>query len=112
VTRSEPSGSAERGATITLYQSLGDVVAIPDVYGVTVIDASATLTSAGLDVRNVTPQTCTTIQRTEPEFDCTDFPANGVVFARTTDGLTNAWWQYVPRGTVIDLVYYQPSSSP
>lgn len=112
VARSEPAESAERGATVTLYLSLGDVVAIPDVYGVTVIDASATLTDAGLDVRNVTPQTCTTIQRSDPAFDCGDFPANGVVFVRTTDGAVNAWWQYVPRATVVDLVYYQPSSSP
>jgi serine/threonine-protein kinase len=110
--RTDPSGSAERGATITLFQSLGDVVAIPDVYAIAVIDASAMLSDAGLTVRNVTPQTCATIQRSDPEFDCSDFPAGAVVFARTTDGLVNAWWQYVPRGTVLDLVYYQPSNTP
>ena len=78
VIRSEPDTSAPTGSDITLVVSLGDVVTIPDVFQADVQDAVAQLTEAGVEVRNVSAQSCAFIQRRDTEFDCDTFPDNGV----------------------------------
>lgn len=101
IIRTEPATSAEYGSEIRLIVSLGDVVVVPDIREMDVLDATSILQLSGLTIRNVTPQPCTMIQRTDPEFDCDAFPNNSVV----STSLEPA--QIVDRDTEIDVVYYQ-----
>ena len=101
VIRTEPTGTAAQGSEITLVVSAGDVVVVPDVFRMNVQQAAAALTNAGLSVRAVSAQSCAFIRRQDPSFDCQTFPNNGVVSGTPTWGAT------VPRGTPIDIAYYQ-----
>jgi serine/threonine-protein kinase len=103
VIRSEPDTSAPTGSDITLVVSLGDVVTVPDVFQVDVQDAVAQLEEAGLIVRNVSAQSCAFIQRRDAEFDCDTFPDNGVVSG------TLQWGATAPRGSQIDIAYFDAS---
>jgi serine/threonine-protein kinase len=103
VIRSEPDSSAPTGTDITLVVSLGDVVTVPDVFQADVQDAVAQLEEAGIVVRNVSGQSCAFIQRRDTEFDCDTFPDNGVVSG------TLQWGAVVPRGSQIDIAYYDAS---
>jgi serine/threonine-protein kinase len=105
VIRSEPDTSAPTGSEVTLVVSLGDVVTVPDVFQVAVQDAVAQLEEAGLVVRNVSAQSCNFIQRRDAEFDCDTFPDNGVVSG------TLQWGAIVPRGSQIDIAYFDASQS-
>ena len=109
--RTDPEVEAELGATITLYISLGDVVQIPDLFGVDLFDASDTLTEAGLVVGNVIPRSCDLLQRLNPDFECDDVEPNEVVsISSGSDPLD--WGDIVARGTEVHLVYLQQISTP
>ncbi len=47
-TRSDPSGSAGKGSTITVYSSDGTLVVVPNVVGMPLTTAVSTLTAAGI----------------------------------------------------------------
>ncbi len=109
--RTEPEIEAELGETVTLYISLGDVVKIPDLFGVDVFKARDELVKAGLTVRNVIPRTCDLLQRLNPSFKCDDVEPNTVVsISSGTEPLD--WGDIVDRGTEVDLVYLQQISTP
>ena len=104
--RTEPSDEAELGSEITLFVSLGDVVEIPDLFGVDVFDARDVLVDAGLTVRNVIPRTCALLQRLNPSFECDDVAPNTVVSISSGSAPLD-WGDFVDRGTEVDLVYLQ-----
>jgi eukaryotic-like serine/threonine-protein kinase len=101
VIRVEPTGQVGRGSTVTVVVSLGDVVRVPDVFGDVVNQAIGTLESAGLQVSSAVPQTCEFIQSQNPNFNCANFPNGGVVSA------TLQWNSWAPRGSSIDIAYYE-----
>lgn len=109
--RTDPEVEAELGDTVTLYISLGDVVEIPDLFGVDVFDARDTLVEAGLTVRNVIPRTCDLLQRLNPTFECDDVEPNSVVSISSGSEPLD-WGAIVERGTEVDLVYLQEVSTP
>ncbi|MCM8749063.1 protein kinase [Thermomicrobiaceae bacterium CFH 74404] len=100
VIRTEPSGQVRSGETVTVYVSVGDKVRVPDVFGVPYQQARQQLEQAGLVVRSVTPQSCQYIRSQDPSFDCQRFPDGGVVSG------TLQWNSWVPRGSAIDIAYY------
>jgi serine/threonine-protein kinase len=51
-------------------------------------------------VANVAPLSCDQIVALYPDFDCAGFPDDGVVTS------TLAWGSEVPRGSPIDITYY------
>lgn len=111
VIRTEPSGEAEPGSEIVVIVSSGDNIEIPNIFGVDVLTARDTLEESGLVVRNVVPQTCDVIHSYNPDFDCESVGPNQVIgIASGSETLT--WGDVVPRGTPIDLVYFQGSSTP
>jgi serine/threonine-protein kinase len=101
VIRTEPAEQVRNGGTVKVYVSVGDRVRVPDLYGKPYQQAVIELERAGLVVRNVTPMTCTQITATFPSFDCAQFPDGGVVSA------TLQWNSWVPRGSPIDIAFYQ-----
>jgi eukaryotic-like serine/threonine-protein kinase len=103
VIRTNPDTNAATGSEIELVVSAGDLVQVPDVYGDNVIEAIATLQSAGLIVRNVSPQSCAFISQRVSGFDCSSFPNGGVVSA------TLDWGEVVRRGSTIDIAYFDES---
>lgn len=103
VIRTEPDISAVRGSDITLVVSTGDFVEVPSVYGESVFDAIGILESAGITIRNVTPQSCAFISQRLDDFDCDDFPNGGVVSTTLVPG------EVVPRDTEIDIAYFDES---
>ena len=105
VIRTEPAGQVRSGQTVTLYVSIGDKVRVPDVFGLSYEQARQQLEQAGLLVRNVTPQSCDYIRGQDPSFDCQGFPDGGVVSG------TLQWNTWVPRGSVIDIAYYDRQGS-
>jgi serine/threonine-protein kinase len=109
--RTEPATEAELESEVTLFVSLGDVVEIPDLYGVDVFDARDTLVEAGLVVRNVIPRTCELLQRLNPSFDCESVEPNTVV-SISSGSQSLDWGDIVTRGTEVDLVYLQQLASP
>ncbi|CAN5529396.1 Stk1 family PASTA domain-containing Ser/Thr kinase [soil metagenome] len=109
--RTEPEIEAELGDTVTLFVSLGDVVVLPDLFGVDVFEARDTLVDAGLTVRNVIPRTCDLLQRLNPTFDCEAVEPNSVV-AISSGSVSLDWGDIVERGTEVDLVYLQELASP
>jgi eukaryotic-like serine/threonine-protein kinase len=104
VIRVEPSGQVNRGATITLFVSMGDVIRVPDVFGDPVNQAIGTLESAGLQVTSAVPQSCQFIQNQNPNFNCANFPDTGVVSA------TLGWNSWVPRGSSVDIAYFEAAA--
>ncbi len=100
VIRTEPSGQVRSGQTVTIYVSVGDQVRVPDVFRMPYQQARQQLEQAGLVVRSVTPQSCQYIRSQDPSFDCQSFPDGGVVSG------TLQWNTWVPRGSVIDIAYY------
>jgi serine/threonine-protein kinase len=105
VIRTEPSGQVRSGQTVTLYVSIGDKVRVPDVFRLPYQQARQQLEQAGLVVGNVTPQSCQYIRGQDPTFDCQEFPDGGVVSG------TLQWNTWVPRGSVIDIAYYDQQAS-
>ncbi len=100
VIRTQPSGQVRSGQTVTIYVSVGDQVRVPDVFRMPYQQARQQLEQAGLVVRSVTPQSCQYIRSQDPSFDCQSFPDGGVVSG------TLQWNTWVPRGSVIDIAYY------
>jgi serine/threonine-protein kinase len=102
VIRTEPVTEAPAGSTVTLVVSSGpsDLVVVPYVYGMDVEEAIEILEDAGLNVNQVTPLSCERILQFSPNFDCDEFPDEGVVTS------TLAWESEVPRGSPIDITWY------
>jgi eukaryotic-like serine/threonine-protein kinase len=100
VIRVEPTGQVSRGSTVTLFISMGDVVLVPNVFRTPVSEAISRLESAGLQVGSATPQSCQFIQNQNSSFNCNEFPDGHVVSG------TLQWENWVPRGSSIDIAYY------
>ena len=100
----DPSGQVQNGSPVTLYASVGDQVQVPNVYGVPYQQGLTTLENAGLKVTSHTPQSCAQIQAQDSTFDCASFPNGGIVSG------TLAWNSWVPRGSSIDVAYYDASA--
>jgi serine/threonine-protein kinase len=109
--RTEPADEAEVGGTVTLFVSLGNVVVIPDLYGVDVFEARDQLVEAGLVVRNVIPRTCELLQSLNPSFECDSVEPNSVVSISSGSQALD-WGDVVESGTEVDLVYLQQVSTP
>jgi eukaryotic-like serine/threonine-protein kinase len=101
VIRVEPSGQVNRGATVTVYVSRGDVVRVPNVFRQPVADAISSLENAGLTVGNVSAQSCEFIQNQDPNFNCAEFPDGYIVSG------TLAWESWVNRGSTINIAYFE-----
>jgi eukaryotic-like serine/threonine-protein kinase len=104
VIRVEPTGQVSRGSTVVVVISMGDVVRVPNVLREPVSSAIGTLESAGLQVGSAVPQTCEYIQSQNPNFDCAEFPDGHVVSG------TLQWEGWVPRGSRIDIAYFEASA--
>lgn len=100
VIRAEPANQVASGGTVTLYVSMGDNVMVPNVYGVPVAQAAFTLEQAGLVVGSQMAQSCSFIQQNNPSFPCDSFLDGGVVSG------TLQWDSWVPRGSQINIAYY------
>ncbi len=100
VIKTDPTGQVKNGGTVTLYVSVGDKIQVPDVFRVPYQQALPQLESAGLVIGSRNAQGCTYIKSQDSSFDCKTFPDGGVVSA------TQQWNSWVPRGTVIDIAYY------
>ncbi|MEX2425311.1 MAG: PASTA domain-containing protein, partial [Thermomicrobiaceae bacterium] len=100
VLRVEPTGRVNRGSTVTLYVSMGDVVQVPNVFETPVESAIDTLQSAGLQVGSASAQDCDYIQAQNPNFNCSQFPDGHIVSG------TLQWGAWVNRGQVIDIAYF------
>jgi serine/threonine-protein kinase len=100
----DPSGQVQNGSAVTLYASVGDQVQVPDVRGVPYQQGLTQLENAGLVVNSATPQSCATIQAQDSKFNCSAFPNGGIVSATLQ---FNSW---VPRGSSIDVAYYNASA--
>jgi len=109
--RTEPADEAEVGSTVIVYISLGNVVVIPDLFGVDVFEARDTLVEAGLIVRNVIPRSCELLQSLNPDFDCNSVRPNSVVSISSGPDQLD-WGDIVPNGTMVDLVYLQQINTP
>lgn len=103
VIKSDPTGQVKNGGTVTLYVSVGNKIQVPDVFGVPVQQALPQLQKAGLVVGSVNAQSCSYIQAQDSSFNCATFANTGVVSA------TKQWNSWVPRGTVIDVAYFDAS---
>ncbi len=103
VIKTDPAGQVKNGGTVTLYVSVGDKVQVPDVFGVPYQQALPQLENAGLVIGSRNAQGCTYIKSQDSTFDCSSFPNGGVVSA------TQQWKSWVPRGTVINIAYYDAS---
>ncbi|TFC43878.1 PASTA domain-containing protein [Cryobacterium sp. TMT1-21] len=75
VARTDPSGTASRGATITVFSSNGNLGAVPDVVGKTEAEATAALQGFAVDKK---------------EQDVTDPKQVGIVLSMTPAGGTGA----------------------
>lgn len=100
VIRTEPNTSASPGSQINVVVSIGDYAEVPDVFGEDIFDAIEILEESGFVVRNVSPQSCAFITQRIDTFDCDEFPNGGVVSSNLE------WGDVVPRGSAIDLAYY------
>jgi len=103
VIKTDPTGQVKNGGTVTLYVSVGDKIQVPDVFGVPYQQALPQLESAGLVIGATNAQSCAYIKSQDASFDCTTFADGGVVSG------TQQWNSWVPRGTVIDIAYYDAS---
>lgn len=109
--RTDPSGSASVGSTITLVISSGagsgtgsgPTVVMPYVYGVDIDSAIETVEASGLVVGSAMALGCTQIMAIFSAFDCDTFPSGGVVTS------TLAWDMAFPTGSVVDLTWYDAS---
>ncbi|RIK39806.1 MAG: serine/threonine-protein kinase, partial [Chloroflexi bacterium] len=96
----EPLDVAPPGSTVTLVVSMGDVVLVPDVYGLDEFSATSELNAAGLLVGEIYYSGCDTIVGINPSFNCATFPDGGVAIMSATPHI------YVERGASVDLVIY------
>ncbi len=103
VIKSDPTGQVKNGGTVTLFVSVGDKIQVPDVFRVPYQQALPQLENAGLVIGSRNAQSCSYIKSQDSSFDCASFPNGGVVSG------TKAWNSWVPRGTVIDIAYYDAS---
>jgi eukaryotic-like serine/threonine-protein kinase len=101
VIRTEPSGQARPGSTVTVVVSRGDVVQVPNVFRTPVSQAVATLENAGLQIGTVAAQDCDFIRAQDPNFDCAGFPDGHIVSG------TLQWNDWVPRGSTIHVAYFE-----
>ncbi|HEX7101055.1 MAG TPA: protein kinase [Nitrolancea sp.] len=100
----DPSGQVQNGSAVTLYASVGDQVQVPDVSKMPYQQGISKLESAGLSVTSATPQTCAQIQAQDSTFNCSTYPNGGIVSG------TLQWNSWVPRGSSIDIAYYNASA--
>jgi serine/threonine-protein kinase len=103
VIRTEPSGQAPPGSTVTLVVSVGDLIEVPDVIGADVADAIGIFETAGLVVNDVAGVTCDTVQIIAPGTDCDSLPDRSVVETTPVGG------DIVERGTGATIVFYDAS---
>ncbi len=103
VISADPNGQVKNGGTVTLNVSVGDKVKVPDVFGVPYQQALPQLENAGLVIGSRNAQSCSYIQSQDSTFDCASFPNGGIVSA------SKQWNSWVPRGTVINVAYYDAS---
>ena len=104
VIRTEPSGSAASGATITIVVRPDEGAVVPYVYGVDYQEGVAQMEEAGLVVTSVVPLTCNRVhQLVDPAFDCDSFPVGGILTS------TLGWGASVSVGSPVDLTYYSPT---
>ncbi len=108
VAGTDPAERANIGETVTLLVSLGDVVKIPGtIQGETQEEATAALEEAGLVVTGTIPVGREPIE--EAGIDPDDFDPGDVVGVIGEDEAHSIDLDaYVPRGTAIDLVVYDP----
>lgn len=100
----DPSGQVQNGSPVTIYASVGDQVKVPKVQGVPYQQGISQLENAGLSVNSATPQSCAAIQAQDSTFNCSGFPNGGIVSG------TLEWDSWVPRGSSIDIAYYDASA--
>jgi serine/threonine-protein kinase len=100
----EPLGGNDvrPGSTVTLVVSLGDVVLVPDLFGVNVEEARKQLTDAGFVV-NVNGQTKEQINKENPAF----FAANPNVKDGQVISQSLPADSYQQRGVTIAIAYYK-----
>ncbi|HMM40693.1 MAG TPA: protein kinase [Thermomicrobiales bacterium] len=104
VIRTEPSGSAPAGSTVTMVVRSAAMAVVPYVYGMDYQEAVAEMEAAGLTVGNVAPLSCARVrQLVDATFDCDGFPAGGILTS------TLGWGTSVPAGSPVDLTYYSPA---
>jgi serine/threonine-protein kinase len=100
----EPLGGNDvrPGATVTLTVSMGDVVLVPDLFGMNVEEARRQLTAAGFAV-NVNGQTKEQINKENPAF-FTLHPdiQDGQVISQSVPAET-----YAKRGAAVSIAYYK-----
>jgi serine/threonine-protein kinase len=90
------------GSTVTLTVSLGDVVAVPDLFGMDVEEARQQLTDAGFVV-NTNGQTKEQINKENPAF----FTVNPNVQDGQVISQSFPAGSYQPRGATIAIAYYK-----
>lgn len=103
VIRTDPPTQVSSGGTVILYVSVGDKIQVPDVYQQPRQQAVVALQQAGLTVGSVSPQGCSYIHLSDASFNCQTFP-NGAIVSGTLQ-----WRSWVPRGTRIDIAYFDAS---
>ncbi|HUZ01258.1 MAG TPA: protein kinase [Thermomicrobiaceae bacterium] len=104
VIRTDPQSQVDSGGTVTLYVSVGDKIQVPDVYQQPHQQAVAALQQAGLSVVSVSPQGCSYIRQHDTTFNCQTFPNGGIVSG------TLQWKSWVPRGSRIDVAYFEATA--
>jgi hypothetical protein len=77
---------------------------VPDESGKLLQQALSDLNSAGFIVDGITGQSCSTIQKSSPSFDCKNTP-NGTVV-----GATLPWNSLQPKGAHLTVSYYDTSA--
>ena len=104
VIRTDPQAQVQSGGAVTLYVSVGDKVQVPDVYQQPHQQATVALQQAGLTVGSVSAQGCSYIRQHDNTFNCQTFPNGGIVSG------TLQWKSWVPRGSRIDVAYFDSSA--
>lgn len=94
--------SANPGATVTLTVSLGDVVQVPDLFGMPFATARQRLSDAGFTV-NVNGQTRAQLERENPAF----LLANPNVQEGQVISQSLPAGSFQPRGAAISIAYYR-----
>ena len=91
------------GTTVRLTVSAGDLVTVPDVFGMPYETAQSTLRAAGFTVNSVNAMTRAQIEAQNPRFlQIYPNPQDGQVISQTLP----AGQQY-ERGTAIGIAYYR-----
>lgn len=110
VVRTEPSGSAAPGSEILVVVSAGDLVVVPDLRGTSVVAATNQLESQGIVVTNVIGRDCDYVTN-NLGLDCEQLSSGSVLAIQGVDSNVS-WGDSVPRGTEVNLIYFEPTSSP